>query len=160
MNPTREPLPTRRKGYTQKLKIGGHTFYLKTDEYPDGRLGSIFIDCAKEGAMLRSVAHVFAIAVSTGLQHGVPLERFADAFVGTAFEPAGAVKHHPQLKECQSFIDAIFKDLAISYLGRSDLAHKTEPGGDESDSDGGGDVPADRPGPAPVAPPAAALQTA
>lgn len=123
MTTQREPLPERRRGVTQKFKLGGQTFYCRTGEYPDGRLGEVFIDAAKEGAMFRSVGNALAIAVSLGLQHGVPLEEYVDAFVGMRFDPAGPVGNHDRLLTASSFLDALFRDLAIHYLGRDDLAH-------------------------------------
>lgn len=119
----RRKLPSKRQGYTQKAKIGGQSIFLRTGEYGDGSLGEIFIDVTKEGASFRSLMGCFAIAVSLGLQHGVPLEEFVDAFVGVKFDPAGPVLGHDQVKLARSLIDYIFKDLAINYLGRSDLAH-------------------------------------
>lgn len=119
----RENLPDKRRGYTQKFNVGGQTFYLSAREYPDGRIGEIFVDCAKEGALFRSVGNALAIAVSIGLQYGVPLQEFVDAFVGMKCEPNGAVKNHPRLLSASSFLDAIFRDLAIQYLGQDELAH-------------------------------------
>jgi ribonucleoside-diphosphate reductase alpha chain len=119
----REKLPGRRKGYTQKALVGGHKVYLRTGEYDDGRLGEIFIDMHKEGAALRAMMNNFAIAVSVGLQYGVPLEEFVDAFTFTKFEPAGLVQGNDSIKNATSILDYIFRELAISYLGRNDLAH-------------------------------------
>src|SRR5436853_5522393 len=119
----RRRLPDRRAGYTQKARIGTHKIYLRTGEYEDGTLGEIFIDMHKEGAALRSMTNCFAIAVSLGLQHGVPLEEFADAFIFTRFEPNGVVQGNPHIKMATSIIDYIFRELAITYLGRHDLAH-------------------------------------
>lgn len=118
----RERLPTRRAGYTQKAIVGGHKIYLRTGEYEDGRLGEIFLDMHKEGAAFRSLMNCFAIAVSLGLQYGVPLEEFVDAFVFTKFEPNGMVQGNPHIKMATSIIDYIFRELAITYLGRYDLA--------------------------------------
>ncbi|MEZ2132344.1 MULTISPECIES: vitamin B12-dependent ribonucleotide reductase [unclassified Sinorhizobium] len=118
-----EKLPTRRKGYTQKAKIGGHTIFLRTGEYDDGRLGEIFIDMNKEGATLRGLLNNFAIAISLGLQYGVPLEEYVDAFTYTKFEPAGMVQGNDAIKNATSLLDYIFRELAVSYLGRHDLAH-------------------------------------
>ncbi len=118
-----EKLPTRRKGYTQKAKVGGHTVFLRTGEYDDGRLGEIFIDMNKEGATLRALLNNFAIAISLGLQYGVPLEEYVDAFTFTKFEPAGLVQGNDTIKMASSLLDYIFRELAISYLGRNDLAH-------------------------------------
>ncbi len=120
---TRERLPGRRKGYTQKARVGGHKVYLRTGEYADGRLGEIFIDMHKEGAAFRSLMNSFAIAISVGLQYGVPLEEYVDAFTFTRFEPAGPVQGNDAIKNATSIIDYIFRELAISYLGRNDLSH-------------------------------------
>ena len=119
----RRRLPDRRAGYTQKARIGNHKMYLRTGEYEDGTLGEIFIDMHKEGAAFRSMTNCFAIAVSLGLQHGVPLEEYVDAFLFTRFEPNGVVQGNPYIKMSTSIIDYIFRELAISYLGRTDLAH-------------------------------------
>ncbi len=118
----RRRLPNRRAGYTQKAVVGGHKIYLRTGEYEDGSLGEIFLDMHKEGAAFRSLMNCFAIAVSLGLQHGVPLDEFADAFVFTRFEPNGIVTGHDQIKMVTSVIDYVFRELAISYLGREELA--------------------------------------
>jgi ribonucleoside-diphosphate reductase alpha chain len=119
----REKLPNRRKSYTQKATVGGHKVYLHTGEYEDGRLGEIFIDMHKEGAAFRSLMNNFAIAISLGLQYGVPLEEFVDAFTFTRFEPAGLVQGNDTIKNATSILDYIFRELAVSYLGRGDLAH-------------------------------------
>jgi ribonucleoside-diphosphate reductase alpha chain len=119
----RRRLPDRRAGYTQKARIGNHKIYLRTGEYEDGTLGEIFLDMHKEGAAFRSMTNCFAIAVSLGLQHGVPLEEFVDAFLFTRFEPNGGVQGNPYIKMTTSIIDYIFRELAITYLGRHDLAH-------------------------------------
>ena len=119
----RERLPDRRKGYTQKAAVGGHKVYLRTGEYADGRIGEIFIDMHKEGAAFRSLMNNFAIAISVGLQYGVPLEEYVDAFTFTRFEPAGLVQGNDAIKNATSILDYIFRELAISYLGRNDLAH-------------------------------------
>ena len=119
----RERLPDRRKGYTQKAVVGGHKVYLRTGEYQDGRLGEIFIDMHKEGAAFRSLMNNFAIAISLGLQYGVPLEEYVEAFTFTRFEPAGLVQGNDAIKNATSILDYIFRELAISYLGRNDLAH-------------------------------------
>jgi ribonucleoside-diphosphate reductase alpha chain len=121
----RKVLPHRRKGYTQKASIGGHKVYLRTGEYEDGTLGEIFIDMHKEGAAYRSLMNCFAIAISLGLQHGVPLEEFTDAFVFTRFEPNGIVTGNKAITMSTSTIDYIFRELAISYLDRTDLAQVT-----------------------------------
>ena len=119
----REKLPNRRKSYTQKATVGGHKVYLHTGEYEDGRLGEIFIDMHKEGAAFRSLMNNFAIAISLGLQYGVPLEEFVEAFTFTRFEPAGLVTGNETIKNATSVLDYIFRELAVSYLGRHDLAH-------------------------------------
>ncbi len=119
----RRRLPDRRAGYTQKARIGNHKLYLRTGEYEDGTLGEIFIDMHKEGAAFRSMTNCFAIAVSLGLQHGVPLEEYVDAFLFTRFEPNGIVQGNPYIKMTTSIIDYIFRELAITYLDRKDLAH-------------------------------------
>ncbi|HSQ57670.1 MAG TPA: vitamin B12-dependent ribonucleotide reductase [Gemmata sp.] len=119
----RRRLPDRRAGYTQKARIGNHKMYIRTGEYEDGTLGEIFIDMHKEGAAFRSMTNCFAIAVSLGLQHGVPLEEYVDAFLFTRFEPNGIVQGNPYIKMSTSIIDYIFRELAITYLGRADLAH-------------------------------------
>jgi len=116
-------LPNRRGGYTQKAKIGGQSVYLRTGEYDNGQIGEIFIDMHREGAAFRSLMNCFAISVSLGLQHGVPLEEFVDAFVFTKFEPSGFVSGNPQIKMTTSVIDYIFRELAVTYMGRYDLAH-------------------------------------
>ena len=119
----RERMPDRRKGYTQKAVVGGHKVYLRTGEYDDGRLGEIFIDMHKEGAALRSLLNNFAIAVSLGLQYGVPLEEYVDAFTFTRFEPSGPVQGNDSIKYATSILDYVFRELAVSYLERFDLAH-------------------------------------
>ena len=134
----REKLPERRKGYTQKAIVGGHKVYLRTGEYGDGRLGEIFIDMHKEGAGFRAMMNNFAIAVSVGLQYGVPLEEFVEAFTFTRFEPAGMVQGNDSIKNATSILDYIFRELAISYLDRTDLAH-VKPQGAAFDDLGRGD---------------------
>ena len=119
----RERMPDRRKGYTQKAVVGGHKVYLRTGEYDDGRLGEIFIDMHKEGAALRSIINNFAIAVSLGLQYGVPLDEYVDAFTFTRFEPQGPVQGNDSIKYATSILDYVFRELAVSYLERFDLAH-------------------------------------
>ena len=119
----REKLPNRRQGYTQKAVVGGHKVYLRTGEFGDGRLGEIFIDMHKEGAAFRAMMNNFAIAVSLGLQYGVPLEEYVEAFTFTKFEPAGIVIGNDAIKTATSIIDYVFRELAVSYLGRNDLAH-------------------------------------
>jgi len=134
----REKLPERRKGYTQKAIVGGHKVYVRTGEYGDGRLGEIFIDMHKEGAGFRAMMNNFAIAVSVGLQYGVPLEEFVEAFTFTRFEPAGMVQGNEAIKTATSILDYIFRELAISYLDRTDLAH-VAPKGASFDDLGRGD---------------------
>lgn len=119
----RRTLPNRRGGYTQKAEVGGHKVYLRTGEFEDGALGEIFLDMHKEGAAFRSLMNCFAIAISIGLQYGVPLEEFVEAFTFTRFEPNGIVKGHDNIKMSTSVIDWIFRDLAMNYLGRFDLVH-------------------------------------
>ncbi|MDP1627836.1 vitamin B12-dependent ribonucleotide reductase [Parvibaculum sp.] len=119
----REKLPDRRKGYTQKALVGGHKVYLRTGEYDDGKIGEIFIDMHKEGAAFRSLMNNFAIAISLGLQYGVPLEEYVEAFTFTRFEPAGLVQGNDRIKNATSILDYVFRELAVSYLGRSDLGH-------------------------------------
>ncbi len=135
----REKLPQRRKGYTQKAIVGGHKVYLRTGEYEDGRIGEIFIDMHKDGAAFRSLMDAFAIAISMGLQYGVPLEEFVDAFTFTRFEPAGMVQGNDSIKNATSILDYIFRELAVSYLGRNDLAH-VQPPADEDIGYGVGDT--------------------
>ena len=119
----RERLPNRRKGYTQKATVGGHKVYLRTGEYEDGRIAEVFIDMHKEGSAFRSLMNNFAIAISLGLQYGVPLDEYVEAFTFTRFEPSGIVEGNDTIKMATSILDYIFRELAISYLGRSDLAH-------------------------------------
>ena len=121
----RKKLPDRRKGYTQKASINNHKVYLRTGEYMDGSIGEIFIDMHKEGAAFRSLMNNFAISISIGLQYGVPLEEFVEAFTFTKFEPSGEVKGNAEIKFTTSILDYIFKELAISYLGRDDLGNQT-----------------------------------
>ncbi|SHG66535.1 ribonucleoside-diphosphate reductase class II [Cognatiyoonia sediminum] len=134
----REKMPERRKGYTQKAIVGGHKVYLRTGEYEDGKLGEIFIDMHKEGAGFRAMMNNFAIAVSVGLQYGVPLEEFVDAFTFTKFEPAGMVQGNDSIKNATSILDYIFRELAVSYLDRTDLAH-VKPEGASFDDIGRGE---------------------
>ncbi len=122
----RRKLPDRRAGYTQKAAVGGHKIYLRTGEYEDGQLGEMFLDMHKEGAAFRSLMNSFAIAISLGLQYGVPLEEFVDAFVFTRFEPNGIVQGNSRIKMSTSIIDYVFRELAVTYLGRYDLAHVDE----------------------------------
>ncbi len=119
----REKLPNRRQGYTQKATVGGHKVYLRTGEFGDGRIGEIFIDMHKEGAAFRAMMNNFAIAISLGLQYGVPLEEYVEAFTFTKFEPAGMVQGNDAIKNATSILDYVFRELAVSYLGRHDLAH-------------------------------------
>jgi ribonucleoside-diphosphate reductase alpha chain len=134
----RDRLPHRRKGYTQKATVGGHKVYLRTGEYDDGKIGEIFIDMHKEGAAFRSLMNNFAIAISIGLQYGVPLEEFVDAYTFTRFEPSGQVTGNDTIKMSTSVLDYIFRELAVSYLGRNDLAH-VEPSDLAHDTLGRGD---------------------
>jgi len=134
---TRQKLPDRRKGYIQKASVGGHKVYLHTGEYDDGQLGEIFIDMHKEGAAFRSLMNNFAIAISIGLQYGVPLDEFVDAFVFTRFEPAGEVTGNDTVKSATSILDYIFRELGISYLGRDELA-SADPAGLNADGLGRG----------------------
>ena len=122
-NIMRKELPARRAGFTQKSRIGGHKVYLRTGEYEDGSLGEIFIDMHKEGAAFRCLMNNFAIAVSLGLQYGVPLDEFVNAFTFTKFEPSGMVQGSSSIKMSSSIIDYIFRELAVTYSGRGDLAH-------------------------------------
>jgi len=140
----RHRLPTRRKGYTQKAIVGGHKVYLRTGEYEDGTLGEVFIDMHKEGAAFRSLMNNFAIAISIGMQYGVPLEEFVEAYTFTRFEPSGMVEGNDAIKMATSIIDYIFRELAISYLGRTDLAH-AEPSDMAPDSIGRGNRESDLP---------------
>jgi len=133
----RERMPDRRKGYTQKAVVGGHKIYLRTGEYDDGKLGEIFIDMHKEGAALRSLLNNFAIAVSLGLQYGVPLDEYVDAFTFTRFEPSGPVQGNDSIKYATSILDYVFRELAVSYLERFDLAH-VDPSGEGFDALGKG----------------------
>lgn len=131
--PIREHLPGRRPGgYTQKFRIGGHTVYLRTGEYADGRLGEIFISAGIGGTLLGSMVNAFAVAVSLGLQHGVPLSEYVDAFAFTQFEPSGPVSDHPRIRFAKSLLDAIARDLGINYLGRDELAHTSPADNDDS----------------------------
>ena len=138
----RERLPGRRKGYTQKAVVGGHKVYLTTGEYENGRLGEIFIDMHKEGAAFRSLMNNFAIAISLGLQYGVPLDEYVDAFTFTRFEPAGLVSGNETIRNATSVLDYLFRELAVSYLGRNDLAH-VDPGEMSATAIGEGEVEQD-----------------
>ena len=119
----RRKMPDRRKGYIQKAMIGDHKVYLHIGEYDDGRVGEIFIDTNKEGELVKSLMNNFAIAISLGLQYGVPLEEYVDAFINTKFEPSGKIKGNDRILSASSISDYLFRELAISYLGREDLAH-------------------------------------
>ena len=119
----RSKMPDRRKGYIQKVSIGDHKIYLHTGEYDDGTVGEIFIDMNKEGELVKALMNNFAIAISLGLQYGVPLDEFVDAFIETKFEPSGEIKGNDRILNASSILDYIFRELAISYLGREDLAH-------------------------------------
>ena len=122
-NNERSKMPDRRKGYIQKVSIGDHKIYLHTGEYDDGKVGEIFIDMNKEGELVKSLMNNFAIAISLGLQYGVPLDEFVDAFIETKFEPSGKIIGNDRILNASSILDYIFRELAISYLGREDLAH-------------------------------------
>ena len=122
-NERRFQMPDRRKGYIQKATIGDHKIYLHTGEYDDGKIGEIFIDTNKEGELVKALTNNFAIAISLGLQYGVPLEEFVDAFLDTKFEPSGKVYGNDRILSATSILDYIFRELAISYLGKEDLAH-------------------------------------
>jgi len=119
----RSKMPDRRKGYIQKATIGDHKVYLHTGEYDDGKIGEIFIDTNKEGELVKALMNNFAIAISLGLQYGVPLDEFVDAFIETKFEPSGEIEGNDRILNASSILDYIFRELAISYLGREDLAH-------------------------------------
>ena len=119
----RSKMPDRRKGYIQKVSIGDHKIYLHTGEYDDGKVGEIFIDMNKEGELVKALMNNFAIAISLGLQYGVPLDEFVDAFIETKFEPSGEIKGNDRILTASSILDYICRELAISYLGREDLAH-------------------------------------
>ena len=123
INHDRSKMPYRRKGYIQKANIGDHKIYLHTGEYDDGKVGEIFIDMNKEGELVKALMNNFAIAISLGLQYGVPLDEFVDAFIETKFEPSGEIKGNDRILNASSILDYIFRELAISYLGREDLAH-------------------------------------
>jgi ribonucleoside-diphosphate reductase alpha chain len=128
-------MPDRRKGYIQKATIGDHKVYLHTGEYEDGKIGEILIDTSKEGELVKALMNNFAIAVSLGLQYGVPLDEFISAFVGTKFEPSGKVHGNDRILSASSILDYIFRELAISYQNREDLAHTPSIGGDNSSSE-------------------------
>ena len=120
---SRSKMPDRRKGYIQKASIGEHKIYLHTGEYDDGKIGEIFIDTNKEGELVKALVNNFAIAISLGLQYGVPLDEFVDAFIDTKFEPSGKVEGNDRILSATSILDYVFRELAISYLGKEDLAH-------------------------------------
>ena len=128
-------MPDRRKGYIQKATIGDHKVYLHTGEYEDGKIGEIFIDTSKEGELVKALMNNFAIAISLGLQYGVPLDEFVNAYVGTKFEPSGKVHGNDRILSASSILDYIFRELAISYLNREDLAHTPSIGGTEKRDD-------------------------
>ena len=130
-NGKRFSMPDRRKGYIQKATIGDHKVYLHTGEYEDGKIGEIFIDTSKEGELVKALMNNFAIAVSLGLQYGVPLDEFISAFVGTKFEPSGKVLGNDRILSASSILDYIFRELAISYQNREDLAHTPAIGSNE-----------------------------
>ncbi len=125
-------MPDRRKGYIQKATIGDHKVYLHTGEYEDGKIGEIFIDTSKEGELVKALMNNFAIAISLGLQYGVPLDEFISAFVGTKFEPSGKVHGNDRILSATSILDYIFRELAISYQNREDLAHTPAIGGNDT----------------------------
>jgi len=122
-NNARFKMPDRRKGYIQKAQIGDHKVYLHTGEYDDGKIGEIFIDTNKEGELVKAMMNNFAIAISLGLQYGVPLEEYVDAFIDTKFEPSGNVNGNDRILSASSILDYVFRELAISYLGKEELAH-------------------------------------
>ena len=131
-NGKRFSMPDRRKGYIQKATIGDHKVYLHTGEYEDGKIGEIFIDTSKEGELVKALMNNFAIAISLGLQYGVPLDEFISAFVGTKFEPSGKVHGNDRILSASSILDYIFRELAISYQNREDLAHTPAIGASEN----------------------------
>ena len=128
-------MPDRRKGYIQKASIGDHKVYLHTGEYEDGKIGEIFIDTSKEGELVKALMNNFAIAISLGLQYGVPLDEFVNAYVDTKFEPSGKVNGNDRILSATSILDYIFRELAISYLNREDLAHTPSIGGADKNSE-------------------------
>ena len=134
-NNKRFGMPDRRKGYIQKVTIGNHKVYLHTGEYEDGKIGEIFIDTSKEGELVKALMNNFAIAISLGLQYGVPLDEYVSAYVGTKFEPSGKVHGNDRILSASSILDYIFRELAISYLNREDLAHTPSIGGSEKQID-------------------------
>ena len=134
-NNKRFSMPDRRKGYIQKATIGDHKVYLHTGEYEDGKIGEIFIDTSKEGELVKALMNNFAIAISLGLQYGVPLDEFINAYVGTKFEPSGKVSGNDRILSASSILDYIFRELAISYLNREDLAHTPSIGSSDKQID-------------------------
>ena len=132
-------MPDRRKGYIQKASVGDHKVYLHTGEYEDGKIGEIFIDTSKEGELVKALMNNFAIAISLGLQYGVPLDEFVNAYVDTKFEPSGKVYGNDRILSATSILDYIFRELAISYLNREDLAHTPSIGGAEKSDDSAGE---------------------
>ena len=132
-------MPDRRKGYIQKAQIGNHKVYLHTGEYNDGKIGEIFIDTNKEGELVKAMMNNFAIAISLGLQYGVPLDEYVDAFIDTKFEPSGNVEGNDRILSATSILDYVFRELAISYLGREELAHTPSIASTADISDGGTD---------------------
>ena len=132
-------MPDRRKGYIQKASIGNHKVYLHTGEYEDGKIGEIFIDTSKEGELVKALMNNFAIAISLGLQYGVPLDEFVNAYVDTKFEPSGKVYGNDRILSATSILDYIFRELAISYLNREDLAHTPSIGGSDKSEGNVGD---------------------
>ena len=132
-------MPDRRKGYIQKAQIGNHKVYLHTGEYNDGKIGEIFIDTNKEGELVKAMMNNFAIAISLGLQYGVPLDEYVDAFIDTKFEPAGNVDGNDRILSATSILDYVFRELAISYLGREELAHTPSIASTADISDGDAD---------------------
>ncbi len=134
-NNKRLGMPDRRKGYIQKATIGNHKVYLHTGEYEDGKIGEIFIDTSKEGELVKALMNNFAIAISLGLQYGVPLDEFVSAYIGTKFEPSGKVHGNDRIMSASSILDYIFRELAISYLNREDLAHTPSIGNTEKQID-------------------------
>ena len=139
-NNSRFKMPDRRKGYIQKAQIGDHKVYLHTGEYDDGKIGEIFIDTNKEGELVKAMMNNFAIAISLGLQYGVPLEEYVDAFIDTKFEPSGNVIGNDRILSASSILDYVFRELAISYLGKEELAHTPSIASSKSlDTEGGED---------------------
>ncbi len=136
-NNSRFKMPDRRKGYIQKAQIGDHKVYLHTGEYDDGKIGEIFIDTNKEGELVKAMMNNFAIAISLGLQYGVPLDEYVDAFLDTKFEPSGNVVGNDRILSASSILDYVFRELAISYLGKEDLAHTPSIARTKNIEDGG-----------------------